>query len=547
MAGGFSAGLAGLSAAYPAYVQGQSDQIDLADKKASATALAASNFVAQLLGGSSLGTQGPQPPPPGQGSQPAPQGPPPPGPPTGPAPGQPPGRMPFMGGQVPQFGGPPGPPGGPQMPQMPPTQVPSPGGLPIGAMGRGPSPMGPQGFGPQAAAPQPQGQPPMSPGMGAGARPPGGAAPPGGQQGTLNLQTFMQAYQQAAQKHPELNNPGVFIKTAAQFAPLLQLADREQLMNIREQSLQQQEQRLTQMMQIAGMKDDTTRRGQDIHADTAREALNGRMETAKFIQKSIAERQAAGAASKQELAEYVQGELDKRQVYGFDRKEDIAKMVQDALNMRQGTGLAAKASEGALNRDAGQKKVETQQAGALERAELGAKTRTNIAANKPPSATEIKITNQAQRYDVATQTIDDAFKDIKTALKSGLSPTGAGGKARSLQEVLGTLSGLSDSTVANQFKQKIELLRAEVPRLLTGGAGAYMNKEEQARVTRIVRGLELGDTTQITVDDLDYLKKHLGALKPKAGVIKPKEEKSGAPDAEGWVTLPDGARYREKK
>ena len=107
-------------------------------------------------------------------------------------------------------------------------------------------------------------------------------------------------------------------------------------------------------MQIAGMKDDTTRRGQDIHADTAREALNGRMETAKFIQKSIAERLAAGAASKKELAEYVQGELDKRQVYGFDRKEDIAKMVQDALNMRQGTGLAAKASEGALNRDAGQ-------------------------------------------------------------------------------------------------------------------------------------------------------------------------------------------------
>ena len=199
-------------------------------------------------------------------------------------------------------------------------------------------------------------------------------------------------------------------------------------------ALKQGETRLTQMLQIAGMKDDTTRRGQDIHAETAREALNGRMETAKFIQKSIAERLAAGAASKQELAEYVQGELDKRQVYGFDRKEDIAKMVQDALNMRQETGLAAKASEGALNRGAAQERVDTQQAGADYRAELGAKTRTDIAANKPPSATEIKITNQAQRYDVATQTIDDAFKDIKTAFNSGsgLSPTGAGGRARSL-------------------------------------------------------------------------------------------------------------------
>ena len=335
-----------------------------------------------------------------------------------------------------------------------------------------------------------------------------------------------------------------------QVAPILQIADREQVLGIREQALKQGETRLTQMLQIAGMKDDTTRRGQDIHAETAREALNGRMETAKFIQKSIAERLAAGAASKQELAEYVQGELDKRQVYGFDRKEDIAKMVQDALNMRQETGLAAKASEGALNRGAAQERVDTQQAGADYRAELGAKTRTDIAANKPPSATEIKITNQAQRYDVAMQTIDDAFKDIKQAFNSGIlgfSPTGASGMARSLSEVIGTLSGLSDDTVANQFKQKIELLRAEVPRLLTGGAGAYMNKEEQARVTRIVRGLELGDTTQITVGDLDYLKKHLSALKPKAGVIKPKEEKSGAPDAEGWVTLPDGSRYREKK
>ena len=541
--GGFSAGLAGLSAAYPAYVQGQSDQIDLADKKASATALAASNFVAQLLGGSSLGTQGPQPPPPGQASQPSPpmQGgqPPPPGPPTGPAPG----RMPFMGGQVPQFGGPPGQvnPGPPQqMPQMPPTQVPSPGGLPVGAMGRGPSPMGPQGFGPQAAAPQPQGQPPMSPGMGAGARPPGGAAPPGGQQGTLNLQTFMQAYQQAAQKHPELNNPGVFIKTAAQFAPLLQLADREQLMNIREQSLQQQEQRLTQMMQIAGMKDDTTRRGQDLSANTKIAIANLSSDTKMKIAQNLEEgkdwRAGFTAQNREDLLKMT-----------LEARMELAKFIEANKTERQETGLAAKAEETGQKIDAGQKKVETQQAGADYRAELGAKTRTDIAANKPPSATEIKITNQAQRYDVATQTIDDAFKDIKTALKSGLSPTGAGGKARSLQEVLGTLSGLSDSTVANQFKQKIELLRAEVPRLLTGGAGAYMNKEEQARVTRIVRGLELGDTTQITVDDLDYLKKHLGALKPKAGVIKPKEEKPGAPDAEGWVTLPDGTRYREKK
>ena len=228
MAGGFSAGLAGLSAAYPAYVQGQSDQYDLKNK---ALDMAAANALSQVLGGTSLGMPSPQPSPPGQASQPEPQAPPPPmqggqPPPPGPPVSQAPGRMPFMGGQVPQFGGPPGQvnPGPPQqMPQMPPTQAPSPGGLPVGGIGRGPSPMGPQGFGPQAAAPQPQGQPPMSPGMGAGARPPGGAAPPGGQQGpqgALTLQSFTQRWQQAAQKDPQLNQPGLFMHALKQVAPI---------------------------------------------------------------------------------------------------------------------------------------------------------------------------------------------------------------------------------------------------------------------------------------------------------------------------------------
>ena len=247
--GGFSAGLAGLSAAYPAYVQGQSDQYDLKNK---ALDMAAANALSQVLGGTSLGMPSPQPSPPGQASQPEPQAPPPPmqggqPPPPGPPVSQAPGRMPFMGGQVPQFGGPPGQvnPGPPQqMPQMPPTQAPSPGGLPVGGIGRGPSPMGPQGFGPQAAAPQPQGQPPMSPGMGAGARPPGGAAPPGGQQGpqgALTLQSFAQRWQQAAQKDPQLNQPGLFMHALKQVAPILQIADREQVLGIREQALQQRE------------------------------------------------------------------------------------------------------------------------------------------------------------------------------------------------------------------------------------------------------------------------------------------------------------------
>ena len=256
MAGGFSAGLAGLSAAYPAYVQGQSDQYDLKNK---ALDMAAANALSQVLGGTSLGMPSPQPSPPGQASQPEPQAPPPPmqggqPPPPGPPVSQAPGRMPFMGGQVPQFGGPPGQvnPGPPQqMPQMPPTQAPSPGGLPVGGIGRGPSPMGPQGFGPQAAAPQPQGQPPMSPGMGAGAGPPGGAAPPGGQQGlqgALTLQSFTQRWQQAAQQNPQINQPGLFIHALKQIEPILGLADREKALDIQLKHLDMQANQFNERM-----------------------------------------------------------------------------------------------------------------------------------------------------------------------------------------------------------------------------------------------------------------------------------------------------------
>ena len=253
MAGGFSAGLAGLSAAYPGFVQGQGEKIDLDDKKAGATALAASNFVAQLLGGSSLGMPSPQPPMPGQASQPAPQGPPP-GPPQG--------------------GPPSGPiPGGPPPGMINPRQV---QGQPQNLTG----PMiRPGGNGPMlGAGPMPQQQqPPMgSPPMGAGARPPGGGgASPGG---PINLQSLMGAYQQAARMHPELSQPGVFLKTMEKFAPLLQIADREQLMGIREQQLQQRERDLMMLEQGRNARFEQGEAGRNERLDKAEAGKTQRVE-----------------------------------------------------------------------------------------------------------------------------------------------------------------------------------------------------------------------------------------------------------------------------
>ena len=112
--GGFSAGLAGLSAAYPAYVQGQSEVNTILKNKA--LDMAAANALSQVLGGTSLGM--PQP----QTQQPPPDTPSQPGPPSGPQPytgSASPAAPPMFRGGITQ-----GPPQAPTPQQAPPSQPP---------------------------------------------------------------------------------------------------------------------------------------------------------------------------------------------------------------------------------------------------------------------------------------------------------------------------------------------------------------------------------------------------------------------------------------
>jgi len=129
------------------------------------------------------------------------------------------------------------------------------------------------------------------------------------------------------------------------------------------------------------------------------------------------------------------------------------------------------------------------------------------------TATSIKNRELANKYDVATDQIDDALNLIKSAYKNGTHVTGAGGAAYRLKEIGSNYAGWSDKTAANNFETIISQLKLSTPGLLTSGGGKT-SKDERARIDKIVRGLGAGDTSQISVSDLQYLQKSLKSLRP---------------------------------
>lgn len=129
------------------------------------------------------------------------------------------------------------------------------------------------------------------------------------------------------------------------------------------------------------------------------------------------------------------------------------------------------------------------------------------------TATSIKNRELANKYDVATGQIDDALDLIRKGFKNGEDVTGAKGQAYRLKEIGTNLAGWSDQTQANRFEAIVNQLKLSTPGLLTSGGGKT-SKDERARIDKIVRGLSLGDTSQITVGDLKYLQESLKALRP---------------------------------
>lgn len=142
-----------------------------------------------------------------------------------------------------------------------------------------------------------------------------------------------------------------------------------------------------------------------------------------------------------------------------------------------------------------------------------------------PSATQLKMDETARRIDVIDGITTDALQSLKSGYANGDYLVGVGGKTQRVSEVLSNLSGWSDQTAANNFAQKLELLKTMAPQVLAGTART--SKDERARVDRIIRGLDAGDTSQITIADLQYLQNVVKQLRPATSGAKTAPQAGG--------------------
>lgn len=136
-----------------------------------------------------------------------------------------------------------------------------------------------------------------------------------------------------------------------------------------------------------------------------------------------------------------------------------------------------------------------------------------LADGKPVTRTQADLSKQGTQYASAAQTIVDTLDAIQNGYAEGRNIVGGEGKIRGINEILGNVAGWRDTTARAEFVQKINLLRATLPRLLTGSA--ISSKDERARMADILQGLELGSTRQATAADLKYLHQKLIDLAPK--------------------------------
>lgn len=171
-----------------------------------------------------------------------------------------------------------------------------------------------------------------------------------------------------------------------------------------------------------------------------------------------------------------------------------------------------------------------------------AQFRQSLRAQGGPSATQLKLDETARRIDVVDGVVTDALQSLKTGYQNGDYLTGVGGKTQRVSEVLANLSGWSDKTAANNFAQKLELLKTMAPQILAGTART--SKDERARVDRIIRGLDVGDTSQITVADLQYLQNVVKQLRPATSGAKTAPQQGGT--TPGGIAQNSDAAFRTK-
>lgn len=369
-----------------------------------------------------------------------------------------------------------------QMPQM--------GAQPPGGMPGGPMPGMPPGGG------QPMGGAPGGMPGGPGGGMPGGGMP-GSPAGGMDWRMIVRSLQS---QNPGLK-PEQLAAAVDQFMPMMSMQAKQEW-----QQMSMQLRHETQQMQMQLRQDALDQRERLFH-DRQNE-LNTRQD------KTL-----AGQGERQDKT--IAGQ-DRRQGERLDTQRDISGQRQDRTDERQGQSIQAR-------RDI-----------AREGQEGADRRQGQRIANQPVSATQLKMDQSRREHKQVVDTLDDAIGDMRKAYGEGFSATGAVGKGLRMSEIVANITRASDSTTANEFKQKIELLRTQLPKLLTGTSRTA--KDERERIDRIVPGLEIGSTQQITYADLRYLQNVLRKRMP---------EQAGGPrggaEGAGAKALPDDIKSNVQK
>lgn len=368
MAGGFSGALSGLAGVYPAYQQAQMADYQLDDQRRQALARTAMGNALSILAGGPPGMTsapgGPQPPMPGQASQPMQQ--------PGGAPGA--GPMP--------------PPAAPQG-----AAGPAPRGLPApGAPG--PMPITPQGV--------PQG--------GGGPQLPQGNQP-------LDWRQLVAAVKQANPNLP----PDVMAQAVSQFMPMMtaqsQMEWRQISLQLREQGLQQREQQVMLMEQGRNQRADIASQDRRYATDTrASEGAANRVSRETIAKMTIDERREAhdaGLISKEQMDEANRAERAREadQRTGVQREAEAGR---ERRSVRAEEGRTARAQLSAdtrtamtkLSIEARREIAQAQEEGRTGRANLSAETRKEISqlnANEKRDLTEYLETGRNERAAAAEE------------------------------------------------------------------------------------------------------------------------------------------------
>ncbi len=140
---------------------------------------------------------------------------------------------------------------------------------------------------------------------------------------------------------------------------------------------------------------------------------------------------------------------------------------------------------------------------------------------------EVKIQDQVDQLDTSLGISDKAIDVLNThALSAGVA-----GRATRLAERVGNIFG-SNSTDREQFMRWISQLQLNAPRLLTDSQGRPLSAEA-SKITDIIGGLSLGDTTANTIRSLEeiqklYKKMYEDKMLQLGGKWKPRDQRDPA-------------------